>query len=230
MNPIVVLRLLLAVAYPLLAHQASVAGDNVLAAVALLDLALIVLLEPLARWRWWAWTLLALSGAGLWILRNGEVPVLLLLAPPMLFSAWVSWFFGRSLRPGRVPLISRIVAALEGCEAAALKPELQRYSRRLTFAWALLLGVLALADGVLAMIAVPDGVLARLGHPPVLSVTQQAWSWFANLLDYGILGGFFIGEYLLRQRLFPDPPYRNFLDFLRRMGRLGPAFWRDFFR
>lgn len=230
MNPIVVLRLLLAIAYPLLAHRASVDGDNALAAVALLDLALIVLLEPLARWRGWAWVVLALSVAGLWALRDGDVPVLLLLAPPMLFAAWVSWFFGRSLRPGRVPLISRIVAALEACEPAALKPELQRYTRRLTFAWALLLGLLALADGVLALIAVPDGVLARLGQPPVLSVSQQAWSWFANLLDYGILGGFFLGEYLLRQRLFPDPPYRNFLDFLRRMGQLGPAFWRELFR
>jgi uncharacterized membrane protein len=230
MNPIVVLRLLLAIAYPLLAHRASVDGDNALAAVALLDLALIVLLEPLARWRGWAWVLLALSVAGLWALRDGDVPVLLLLAPPMLFAAWVSWFFGRSLRPGRVPLISRIVAALEACEPSALKPELQRYTRRLTFAWALLLGLLALADGVLALIAVPDGVLARLGQPPVLSVSQQAWSWFANLLDYGILGGFFLGEYLLRQRLFPDPPYRNFLDFLRRMGQLGPAFWRELFR
>src|SRR5690606_18128383 len=189
-----------------------------------------VLLEPLARARSWAWVLLAAITAGLWAIRGGDVPVLLLLAPPALFAALVSWFFGRSLRGGRVPLITRIVAAREGCAAAALEPRLRHYTVRLTLAWSVLLAVLAVADAALAVIAVPDGVLVRLGYAPVVSVSQQAWSWFANLLDYGILAGFFIGEYLLRQRLFPDPPYRNFFDFLRRMGQLGPAFWRGLFR
>ncbi|MEO6169836.1 MAG: ketosynthase [Lysobacter sp.] len=227
---IVLLRVLLAIAYPLLAHRASVDGDNVLAAVALLDLALLVLVQPLARGRAWAWLLLAGIAAGLWMLRTGDVPVLLLLAPPALFAAMVSWFFWRSLRGGRVPVITHIASALEGCPPESLEPRLLRYTTRLTLAWAILLAVLAIADTVLAVIAVPDGVLVRLGHAPVLSVSQQAWSWFANLLDYGILAAFFVGEYLLRKRWFPDPPYRNFIDFMRRMGQLGPAFWRDLFR
>lgn len=223
----VVVRLLLAIAYPLLAHRASVDGDNLLAAVALLDLALLVLLVPLLRLQVWAWAVLALVATGLWSLHDGDIPVLLLLAPPMLFTALVSWWFGRSLRAGRVPLITRIAAAMEGSEPAALAPRLQRYTGRLTLAWAVLLGGLALADGVLAMIAVPDGLLVRLGYPPLVSVSQQTWSWFANLLDYGIIGGFFIGEFLLRKRLFPDAPYRGFVDFLRRMAALGPRFWRE---
>ncbi|MGY0799847.1 ketosynthase [Lysobacter sp. A286] len=227
MTIVVVARLVLAVAYPLLAHRASVDGDNLLAAVALADLVLVVLLVPLVRLRGWAWVVMLLAVAGLWSLHDGDIPVLLLLAPPMLFTALVSWWFGRSLRPGRVPLISRIAAAMEACEPAALEPRLQRYTRRLTLAWALLLGTLALADGVLAMIAVPDGLLVRLGQPPLVSVSQQTWSWFANLLDYGIIGAFFVGEYLLRKRLFPDAPYRSFVDFLRRMAALGPRFWRD---
>ena len=227
---IVLLRVLLAIAYPLLAHRASVDGDNVLAAVALLDLALLVLVQPLARGRAWAWLLMAGIAAGLWTLRIGDVPVLLLLAPPALFAAMVSWFFWRSLHGGRVPVITHIASALEGCPPESLEPRLLRYTTRLTLAWAILLAVLAIADTVLAVIAVPDGVLVRLGHAPVLSVGQQAWSWFANLLDYGILAAFFVGEYLLRKRWFPDPPYRNFIDFMRRMGQLGPAFWRDLFR
>lgn len=226
----VILRVLLAVAYPLLAHRASVDANNALAALALLDLALVMLLAPLARGRVWSWLLLAGIAAGLWTLRTGEVPVLLLLAPPALFAALIAWFFGRSLGGGRVPVITRIVSALEGCGPDALEPRLRQYSWRLTLAWSMLLALLALADASLAVIAVPDGVLARLGYPPLVSVSQRAWSWFANLLDYGILVGFFLGEYLLRQRLFPEPPYRNFLDFLRRMGQLGPAFWRDLFR
>lgn len=227
---VVIVRVLLAVAYPLLAHRASVDANNTLAAVALLDLVLLVLVDPLSRGRAWAWLAFAAATAGLWAIHTGDAPILMLLAPPALFAALISWFFGRSLRPGRVPVITRIVAAMEGCDADALEPRLLRYTIRLTLAWSVLLALLAVADAGLAVIAVPDGVLARLGHAPVVSVSQRTWSWFANLLDYGILAAFMAGEYVLRQRLFPDPPYRNFFDFLRRMGQLGPAFWRGLFR
>ena len=158
--------------------------------------------------------LLALIGLGLWALHGSNVPALLLLAPPVVFTGLLSWWFGRSLRPGKVALISRIVSGLEGCAPAELKPELKHYTRRLT---------------VLALVAVPDGLLVRLGHPPLLTVSQDAWSWFANLLNYGIVGGFFLAEYLYRKRRFPDRPYRDFPDFLRRMAALGPAFWRTLF-
>lgn len=230
MTSIVVLRVLLAIAYSLLAHRASVDANNALAALALLDLTLAVLIRPLVGGRGWAWLLLTGVAAGLWMMRTGDVPVLLLLAPPALFAGLISWFFGRSLRRGRVPVITRIVAAMEDCDVDALEPRLLQYSIRLTLAWAVLLALLAIADTALAVIAVPDGVLARLGYPPMLSVSQQTWSWFANLLDYGILVVFGAGEYVLRQRLFPNPPYRNFFDFLRRLVQLGPDFWRGLFR
>ena len=45
-----------------------------------------------------------------------------------------------------------------------------------------------------------------------------------------VLGGFFLGEYVIRHRLFRDRPYRNFVDFIGQMGALGPGFWRDLFR
>lgn len=221
-------RVILAIAYPFLAHWASHDGGPPVAALALFDLAVIVLLEPLAQRRGWAWALLALIGFGLWQLVPTAALPMLLLAPPMLFTALVAWFFGRSLRVPRVPVITRIVAALERCEPAELAPELIRYTRRLTATWAALLLGLALANGVLALIAVPHGVLARLGHSPVLTVSETTWSWFANLLDYGIVGGFFIGEYMLRKRWFPAR-YRNFAEFLQRMAALGPAFWRQLF-
>lgn len=229
MSSLAALRLLLAVAYPLLAHWASVDGSGVVALLALADLAVIVLLQPLALRRGWAWLLLALVGAGLWALHDSKVPALLLLAPPVVFTAMLSWWFGRSLGAGRVPLISRIVAGLEGCQPPALKPELKHYTRRLTAIWSMLLAALALANAGLALIAVPDGILMRLGHPPLLAVSQDAWSWFANLLNYGIVGGFFVAEYLYRKRRFRDRPYRNFPEFLRRMAALGPGFWRTLF-
>ena len=229
MHVIAALRLLLAIAYPLLAHAASLDGSGGLAVAAMIDLCLIVLLLPLAQRRSWAWALLALLIAGLWTLRDTPYPQLMLLAPPMVFTALLSWWFGRSLHAPRVPLITRIVAGLEQCEPAELAPELYRYTRRLTATWSWLLAGLSLANLVLALIAVPDGLLVRLGYPPVVTVPQEAWSWFANLLNHGIVGGFFIGEYALRRRWFPDRPYRNFADFLRRLGALGPKFWGELF-
>lgn len=225
---LIALRVLLAVAYPLLAHRASVAGSEPLALLALLDLALIVLLLPLARARAWAWLLLAACAAGLWALRGTGVAALLLLAPPVVFTALLGWWFGRSLAPGRVPLISRIVSALEDCEPHALEPDLKRYTRSLTACWALLLAALSLANLVLALVAVPDGLLVRLGHAPLLAVSQQTWSWFANLLDYGVVAGFFMAEYLYRKLRFPGR-HPSFLDFMRRMAGLGPGFWRTLF-
>lgn len=229
MGAIVAVRVALAIAYPLLAHWASLHDRSDIAVLALVDLSLIVLLLPLAQRRPWAWALLALALVGLWSLRSTAYPQIMLLAPPVLFTAMLSWWFGRSLLPPRVPLISRIVSGLEQCPPAELSPELQRYTRRLTAIWAVLLAFLAVANTVLGLIAVPDGLLIRLGHPPVIVVSQQAWSWFANLLNHGIVGGFFIGEYVVRHRIFPDRPYRNFVDFLRRLGALGPGFWRELF-
>lgn len=228
MNAFMIVRVLLAVAYPLLAHWATVGESPLLAVAALVDLALIVLLQPLAEARAWALALAAALVAALWTLRDSGLPELLLLAPPMVFTALLSWWFGRSLVQGRVPLISRIVAALEDCAPQQLEPGLARYTRRLTAAWSALLAVLAVANLVLALVAVPDGVLARLGQPPVLAVSQATWSWIANLLDYGIVGGFFVAEYLYRGRRFPAGQ-QGFIQFLRRMGGLGPGFWRTLF-
>ncbi|MGH8077662.1 MAG: hypothetical protein ACREPE_10100, partial [Lysobacter sp.] len=59
-------RVVLAIAYPFLAHWASHRGGGPAAAFALFDLALIVLLLPLVQRRGWAWALLALIAAALW--------------------------------------------------------------------------------------------------------------------------------------------------------------------
>ncbi len=36
--------------------------------------------------------------------------------------------------------------------------------------------------------------------------------------------------YALRSRWFPVRPYRNFIDFVHQLARLGPVFWRDVLR
>lgn len=222
-------QLVLGVLYPFLAHAAGTRG-GAWAALALADLVLLLLAGPLLERRWWALALLAALLAALaW--GSGTVWLdLLLLAPPVLFTAWLAWFFARSLRPGRFPLVTRIVTALYAQAGWEMPDGLPAYARRLTAGWAGLLGFLAVANAALALCAVPGGVLHAFGIAPPVAVPHSAWSWFANLLNYGLVGGFMLGEYQYRKRRFPRRPYRNGLDFARRMAALGPAFWRDLLR
>ena len=224
------LRLVLASAYPLFAHLAGLHDDGRWAALAMASLVLLLLLEPLLRRR--AWALLALTACllGLWWISLTAYALLPLLAPPVVFVALVGWLFGRSLRAGRVPLITRIVEGLHRQAGLPMTAELYRYTRQLTLAWALMLAVLAVLNLLLALCAVPGGVLAQLGHVPPFTVSNAQWSWFANLLNYGIVGGFFFAEYLWRKRRFAERPYRNVLEFGQQMARLGPAFWNDLLR
>ena len=222
-------QLALGVAYPFLAHMAGTRG-GAWSALALADLALLMLAAPLLRRRWWALVLLAALLATLsWWVGTPWLD-LMLLAPPVLFTAWLAWWFGRSLRPGHAPLVTRIVLALYAQAGWATPPGLLAYARRLTAAWALLLAFLALANALLALWAVPGGVLDAFGRTPWIAVPHSAWSWFANLLNYGLVGGFMVAEFHYRKRHFPQRPYRNGIDFARRMAALGPAFWRDLLR
>lgn len=223
---ILAIEIALAVGYGVLAHLSSARDSDPLALAALLALVLLVLASPLAARRWWAWLALPLLAAGAWALyRAGHAPLPLLLVP-VAFLGLIAWMFGRTLRPGRMPLITRIVTALDGVDEDRLEAGLADYTRGLTLAWTVLLLALAAVNLALALIASPDGLLAQLGVQPSWTITRTQWSWFANLANYGIVAGFFVGEFHLRQRRFPGR-YRSFAAFLRRLGGLGPAFWRD---
>ncbi|SUZ30046.1 ketosynthase [Xanthomonas euroxanthea] len=224
------LGVLLAVAYSPLAHWANASHRPDLAVIAGALLVLMVLIEPMVARRAWAWALAVLTLLGLSALWHSPYAMLVLAAPPVVFTGWIAWFFGRSLRCGRTPLISRIVEGLYRQAGMPITPEQYRYTRRLTLAWALLLCALTLVNLVLGLCAEPSGVLAQLGHASPLPISDARASLFANLLAYGVVGGFFVGEYLLRSRWFPQRPYRNLPDFLRQMARLGPEFWRDLLR
>jgi uncharacterized membrane protein len=226
---ILALQIVLAVAYALLAHGASAGGDARLALAALLVLVALVMAAPLARLRPWALPVtLALVAGCAWLYRAGLSSLPLLLAP-VAFVALVAWVFGRSLRRGRVPLITRIVSGLDGLPPERLRPDVAAYARTLTGLWTGLLLLLGLANLVLALLAEPGGLLAQAGMSSPYPVSHEQWSWFANLLNYGLVGGFFALEFQWRRRRFPDRE-QGFLGFLRRLGGLGPAFWRDFLR
>ncbi|MEH6416236.1 hypothetical protein [Pseudomonas sp. CGJS7] len=222
-------RVLLAIAYPLLAHWASHDGGGVWAALALADLVVFVTIDGLLAPRLLPWIATAALLAALALSAATPYAQVLLLAPPVLFNAWLSWWFARSLRAPRQGLITRIVAGLYGCAPDELAPDLYRYTRRLTAVWAGVLALLAVVNGALATIAVPDGFLFRLGYTPALAISREQWSWFANIFNYGVVGGVFAVEYLVRRRLFKDRPEKGFIDFFRKMAQLGPKFWKELF-
>ena len=223
------LRCLAAVAYPLLAHAATLSGDSRVAAFAALDLVLAALAAPLLRLRPAAWTAFAVAAfAAAWLARGPHALLPLLLAPPA-FVAAVGWAFASTLREGRVPLVGRIAAALDGVAWPALPDAVRAYTRRVTFAWALLLLALALVDATLALFAVPRGVLAQLGIASDFAIAEADWSWFANIGDYAVIGGFMLAEYGYRRWRFPMQAPGLFV-FLRRMAQLGPSFWREALR
>ncbi|WP_022971485.1 hypothetical protein [Xanthomonas maliensis] len=221
---------LLALAYSPLAHWANASHRPELAVIAGGLLVGMVLIEPLAARRAWAWLLAALLIVGLGSLWRSPHAMLLLAAPPVVFTGWIAWFFARSLRAGRTPLITRIVEGLYRRAEMPISPAQYRYTRRLTAAWALLLAGLTVLNLVLGLCAQPSGVLAQLGLASPWPISDANASLFANLLAYGVVGGFFVGEYLLRGRWFPQRPYRNLPDFLRQMAQLGPGFWRELLR
>ena len=227
---IAALRLLLLAAYLPLAHVAGTRHSPALAALALGDLMVLALIEPLLRRRLVAWLTLAATALALIALARSRFALTPLLLVPPLFTAMVSGWFARSLRPGREPLIAKVVSALYAQSGMPLSPRHHSYTRHLTLAWAVLLALMTLVNLTLALIAVPDGVLAQFGiHAPV-TVTNAQWSLIANVANYGVMGGFMLIEFQLRKWVFPVRPYRNAFDFARRMVALGPAFWRDFFR
>lgn len=214
---------LLALAFPLLAHAAAITGSQ---ALALASVAVLVLAVtwPLRR-RGFAFSLILAAAGGVFAAawRAGQVHALTML-PPILITFAVAWQFARSLQPERTPLVQRIAAALHP-ESLAV-PGVVAYARRVTLLWAVLLGALCAIDTVLALLAVPGGLLEAIGVEPFAPVALRHWSLFANVASYVAIAGFFAGEYAWRRHRFPQQPYRGFGDFLARVARLGPAFWR----
>lgn len=226
---VALLRIVLALAYPFTAHAASVQGDGALAAVGLGIVVLTVLADGLLLLQWRSWLGLFASTGVLVAVAQSRFALLPLLLVPVAFVAMVAWWFGRTLGRGRVPLITRILSAIERKPPEALEPVLYRYTRGLTLAWTVVLAALGAGNLLLALLAEPRGLLAQFGIDPPVAISQAQWSWFANGINYGLVGGFFVLEYLYRKRRFPGR-YRNFMDFGRRLASLGPAFWRDLMR
>ena len=94
----------------------------------------------------------------------------------LLVLGWLAWFFGRTLLPGREPLITRIARVSD----PGLAPALCHYTRRLTAVWC---GYFVLA------------VVLFLGWGESVA-GGGLWVWAGTIV-------LFVGEHWLRPRLFP---------------------------
>jgi hypothetical protein len=191
-------RLALALAYPVLAHLASLRDDPVLAAIALGDLAVFVLLDPLLHRRAWAWLVLLATIVGLVTLAPAALHWCCLVGDRRAGGVDLRAHAAR----GHVPLITRM-SARSTQSARATRAGPARYTRALTATWAACSRPAVLRTACSRCARCPAACSHSSGIAPPHRGSARAWSWFANGLNYGLVGGLFVGEYFYRVRRFP---------------------------
>jgi uncharacterized membrane protein len=128
------------------------------------------------------------------LLHPGEA---LPYTPPLLVNLGLLWLFGRTLLPGRKPLITALAERARG----VLEPRVTHYTRRVTQAWTLFIALLGVETLLLALWASPE-----------------LWVLFAYGLNYVFIMVFFFAEYAFRRYWLADlehPTLRQYLRFLR---------------
>jgi uncharacterized membrane protein len=114
--------------------------------------------------------------------------------PHIAVNLLLLWFFARTLRPGREPLVTQMARY----EHDTLPPDIERYTRRLTWAWCIYFAGIALTSLLLFALA-----------------PLSTWSWFANLLNIPLLLLMFVAEYAYRLLRFPGFSHASFLTAIR---------------
>lgn len=214
----------LLLAYPLLAHLAIARRSPALTLASVAVLSTVILLPGLLARRRGAWLALLPLALLFVLLARVEDAALVLYAPPILINVMLAWVFGRTLQAARMPLIEQLVRALHPPEEE-LDARIPGYTRRLTALWCALFVLLAAVNLVLALFAVPGGILQALGWQPSFTLPVAFAAWFANVGSWVLVGALFGIEYAWRRHVFPQQPYRNFIDFLRRVIAAGPRLW-----
>jgi len=146
------------------------------------------------------------------LIARGAPPVPLML-PPVLIPAGIAWTFGRTLLPGRRPLVERFARGFHAPAEPA--PGIIAYARRVTWAWTLLLGLVAALNLFLVVNLSPRGLTDLAGFTPRWPVTPGTFVWFGNTGTYLLIGGMMVIEFAVRVWRFPDYRFRNPLQFAR---------------
>jgi uncharacterized membrane protein len=216
-------KTVLGLAYPLVAHFAVIHDSMTLIVVALALLILVPMLPALARGSVAAWLVVPPIAACLWWLSRSTHATLPLYIAPVLVPGFMAGVFGSTLWSGQTPLIEQVIRLMEPAgDGAEPEPAVLGYARKLTAAWTLFFITLSATNLVLALLARPDGLLLTSGITPPVTVPQEWWSLFANVIGYVLVAAFFLIEYAYRRRRFPRQPYRNMVDFFLRVLAIMP--------
>jgi uncharacterized membrane protein len=113
----------------------------------------------------------------------GASPALFYPVPYLTVYTFLLWLFGRTLRPGRQPLITRLATHVHG----ELPAEFAPYTRRVTWAWCVFFAAMGLTS-----------MLLFLFEP------LPIWSVFNNLLNLPLVMAMYLGEYAWRLWRYPN--------------------------
>jgi len=193
-----ILAITLVVAYPLLVHISLVFAIPQLMFIAPLVFLTGAFWYGLIARHLLAWTLFIASCAGILLAEYLGLTLYLLYLPPILLPLLLLVVFGRTLLRGREPLITAIGQTARG----PLSATMCRYTRRLTQLWCLVFAIMVIWSAVLPWLKQPE-----------------LWSWFTNVINYGIVGAIFVGEFALRKKLFANHDHPDFLEYLRIIAR-----------
>jgi uncharacterized membrane protein len=163
---------------------------------ALATLVLVALLAGRGRTAGWTGLALVCGAAGsVAAVLYWYRPAYLVYLPCMFINAALAWLFQRTLGPDREPLITGF-ARIE--RAGQLPAVLAGYTRRLTVAWTLFFYALLAESVLLAWLA-----------------STETYLLFANTLNYVLVAGFFLIEYIYRRIRYHQYPHASPLDFIR---------------
>ncbi len=135
---------------------------------------------------WWPLLVVAMV-ALFYFIAQGEYGRISLVAVNGLSHAslnlFLLWLFGRTLLPGREPLISQISRHING----QLQPEIVIYTRQVNIAWCIYFAL--------------QMVISLLLY---VFTSIAAWSFFINVLNLPLLILMFVAEHAYRTARFPN--------------------------
>ena len=102
------------------------------------------------------------------------------LAQMVGMQSLLAWFFGRTLRAGREPLIAQFARRFHRPEDYT--PRIAHYARQSTWAWTWFF---------VSMVIIPLVLF--------FTASLSTWSFFVNVLSLPLLGAMFVGEYAARR-------------------------------
>lgn len=143
-------------------------------------------------------TLFILAALQAATLVAGQDVARLIVVPPVIVHGALAWTFGRSLLPGREPLIHRFSRFSRGRVPA----ELTGYTRTLTIAWTVMFAAMA-------VIAAGLGVMAE----------PETWSWVVNIGMPAMSAVLFLGEHAYRAVVYRHLGHNSPLGTLRTLVR-----------